>query len=169
MINLGKHFEKTEVTKEQLQAINEVLGIKDSKVWKPKEGEWYYTVTGLGGVKDTFWTNDFQDNDRYDLGNAFETQEQALFARDKQVFLTKMKRDFIENSDEIDWNNNGQNKYILFYINVNNKLDWSCITTLNYGCLYTTDLEWLKQYAKENKKDILKYYFEIKENENEKY
>lgn len=166
-INLGKHFNDTEVTKEQLQAINDLLGIENSKTWKPKDGEWYYTVTGLGGVKDTLWTNDFQDNDRYDLGNVFETQEQALFARDKQVFLTKMKRDFIENSDEVDWGNKDQKKYFLRFDNRGKVIQIDYFNSVKCSAFNTTNHEWLKQYIKDNEEDIKKYYFEIKENEYE--
>ena len=167
MINLGKHFEKTEVTKEQLQAINELLGIKESKVWKPEYDEIYYTIYGAGELNCDTWSNYGHEINRYELDNVFKTKEEAEFARDKQIFLTKMKRDFIENSDEIDWGDSNQEKYYLYYSHGSSDLGIYTCYDFQHSQLVVTNYKWLEQYARENEKDIIKYYLGVKENENE--
>ena len=165
MINLGKHFEKTEVTKEQLQAINEVLGIKESEVWKPEYDEEYCFISGNSNITYDEWLNLTFDELRFDLGNVFKTKEEAEFARDKQIFLTKMKRDFIENSDEIDWGDSDQEKNYLCYSHIRNEVLIFTYYKLQHSQFVTTNYKWLEQYLEDNKEDIIKYYFEVSSND----
>ena len=143
--------------------IKEVLGVKESKVWKPKHNERYYFFDYGGTSKDRFITG--YDVSRYELGNCYKTLEEVEFARDKQIFLTKFERYLRENEDEpVDWKNESQPKYsVEFNFRINSKI---CIAVNNYymkqGAIYTTNFEALNSYVKDNESDIKKYMFGVK-------
>ena len=141
--------------------IKEVLGVKESKIWKPKLHEVYYYIgeTGIGT------TNKGIDNTlKYDLGNFYKTFEEADFAIDKQIFLTKVERYLREYGDEeVDWGNNEQPKFYL-------KLDVDCksieidieyVSTVQ-GAFYTTNFEAFEYLKKHHEADIKKYMFGVK-------
>lgn len=54
--------------------------IKPEEPWKPKVGEIYYFIAGDGKVRMSKWYGDEVDNDTYNLGNCFETNEEAKAA-----------------------------------------------------------------------------------------
>ena len=73
-----------------------------------------------------------------------------------------MKRDFEDNSDEIDLDDGGQGKYYIYYRRQNDELKIGA----NYyhqvsGTLHTTNEKWLEQYISENETEIKKYLFGI--------
>ena len=143
--------------------IKEVLGVKESKVWKPKHNERYYFFDYGGTSRDRFISS--VDEMRNELGNCYKTFEEAEFARDKQIFLTKFERYLRENEDEpVDWKNESQAKYsVEFNFRINSKI---CIAVNNYymkqGAIYTTNFEALNSYVKDNESDIKKYMFGVK-------
>ena len=141
--------------------IKEVLGVKESKVWKPEFRESYYFVYEDGICSDRFVTS--ADEVRYGLGNCYQTYEEAKFARDKQIFLTKFERYLRENEDEpVDWGNEIQEKYYL-YINSNTEtVSPSSLCYMHFqGTIYTTSLEALQAFIKDNEADIKKYMFGV--------
>ena len=141
--------------------IKEVLGVKESKVWKPKHNERYYFFDYGGTSRDRFISS--VDEMRNELGNCFKTFEEAEFARDKQIFLTKFERYLRENEDEpVDWGNEIQEKYYL-YINSNTEtVSPSSLCYMHFqGTIYTTSLEALQAFIKDNEADIKKYMFGV--------
>jgi|SRR5690554_3035416 len=144
----------------------ELFDIKDSKVFIPKYGERYWFAREDGGVSDFFFDDDYTDNEILKHTEVYRTEKEAKFARDKRAFKVKMKRDFSENSDEIDWGNGNQVKYFLYFNHMYEdiRIDWRRVYRFE-GTLYTTNEEWLKQYIKDNEANIKKYVFEIKEDE----
>ena len=141
----------------------EVFNIKERKAFMPKIGERYWYACEDGCVENHFFYND--DTDRLIIKNSriFKTKEEAEFERDKRVFMVQMERYSAENSDEIDWGDDNQPKYCVFYSHSAEKIDW--IATFNcqrHGTLYTTNKKWLLQYIQDNEADIKKYMFGIK-------
>ena len=141
--------------------IKEVLGVKESKVWKPKHNERYYFFDYGGTSRDRFISS--VDEMRNELGNCFKTFEEAEFARDKQIFLTKFERYLRENEDEpVDYSNQQQNKYYITFIHSHKKICvdvWMRIQT--QGSILTTSEEVLEQFIKDNEQDIKKYMFGV--------
>ena len=144
--------------------IKEVLGVKESKVWKPKGDERFYVVAGYGRIlSGTSNSMEFWE-DYFDVGNCYKTLEEVEFARDKQIFLTKFERYLRENEDEpVNWKNESQAKYsVEFNFRINSKI---CIAVNNYymkqGTIYTTNFEALNSYVKDNESDIKKYMFGV--------
>lgn len=167
-INLGKHFENTEVTEEQLKEINGLLGIeKKDKYFIPTNNEEYWYKGELGGVGHGVW----QDWRKYDSKlfrnkRVFKTKKEAYFERDKQQFLLQMERDFLDNSDELDWKDNRQTKYHMVCNRDNdNVMIYFNSYLQSQGVFYTTNREWLVEYAKENEENIKKYVFGVIEND----
>lgn len=144
--------------------IKEVLGVKESKVWKPKPTELYWYINQSGLLNYSIFSDYQSDIRQFELGNVYKTKEEAEFARDKQIFLTKFERYLRENEDEpVDWNNESQKKYsVELNFRINSKIS---IVANNYymkqGAIYTTNFEALNSYVKENESDIKKYVFGV--------
>ena len=156
-MNLKEFTEKYGNKEVEEAKLKELLGIKDSKHWKPVLGETYWYVDSFGDIYQDNWENMVGDKHRYSLGNCYKTKEEAIFARERQIFMTKLERDFAENSDEIDWRDSKQRKYNL-YLSIGN-VGINLQSTVSYGTPVTTDKEWLENYIKENEEEIKKYYF----------
>ena len=73
----------TIVHKDQLEKNPNILTdwfeeIKESTRWKPEMGQTYYHVGGDGFIYDDTWVNDSAvDNGRLEIGNCFQTKEEA--------------------------------------------------------------------------------------------
>lgn len=141
----------------------------EPKVWKPKENEAYYYISIVGNILNTIWQNDGFDDGIYTIGNCFRTMEDAEFALEKQKIHTELKRFAQEhNETEIDWNDEGQRKYLLYY-------DYSCDCNhcndikINYyytmkcsNTVFFTSREIAEQAIEEIGADRLKkYYFKV--------
>ena len=140
--------------------IKEVLGVNESKVWKPKEGEkvWVvYSDGDLGIAK-------LNIQRRLVCGNLYKTREEAEFARDKQIFLTKFERYLRENEDEpVDWEDDSQDKFAIRLDHFDNSklyvVSWCTIE--QQGSIYTTNRLAIEQFIKDNEADIKKYMFGV--------
>lgn len=52
--------------------------VKEPTRWKPEMGQAYYYIRGDGSVYDDTWVNDCAvDNGRFEIGNIFQTREEA--------------------------------------------------------------------------------------------
>ncbi|WP_338961521.1 hypothetical protein KST74_08705 [Fusobacterium nucleatum] len=84
--------EEFENIKNMVEAINEKYGIP--KRWRAKRGEKHFSILFTGEVMSFSEYYDKFDNDRYDLGNYFETKEQAqkvIDSKEWQEFWEKVR------------------------------------------------------------------------------
>ena len=51
--------------------------IKESTRWEPETDKKYYFIRTSGYVYDSIWTNDSIDDGRFEIGNCFQTEEEA--------------------------------------------------------------------------------------------
>ena len=51
--------------------------IEESTRWKPDAGQKYYLSDSNGSVYDSVWSNDYIDRSRVEIGNCFQTKEEA--------------------------------------------------------------------------------------------
>lgn len=140
-----------------------------SGVFKPKENQNYYFITGDGLVECQDWCDDCYDDTNYELGNCFETEEQAEFALEKQKIYTELKRYALEHNEcAIDWSNRRQQKWALIY-----DYEHRCILIM-YGTtwmkelysVYFTSAEIARNAIAEiGEERIKKYLFEVEEND----
>ena len=163
MSDIRKALESENVSEDKIKEILKELGIKESKRWEPEIGEEYWTAN-RNCIKWYNWTGDHNDKIELLMGNVFRTEQEAEHHRDKINFLAQMKIDFEDNSDEIDWSNDEQNKYSAFLDHFKNKIEvtWRGQNQFQ-GTLYTTDKKWLAQYIKDHEQQIKKYCFGIEE------
>ena len=81
--------------REQLMRLVEKANKKESKVWKPREGEIYYSINSSGYVFETTACIEAfpgVHEDRFSIGNCFKTQEEAEFALEKQRVIVELER-----------------------------------------------------------------------------
>lgn len=87
---------------------------KPKSVWDLKNGDVYYFLTSYGYVMKTVWFNNDEDNDKLSIGNAFLTEEDAEFARERLKVIAELKKYAKEFSDE-QWKDNKTQKYYIVY------------------------------------------------------
>lgn len=83
---------------EIVNKINKKYGIP--KRWRAERGEKHFSILSTGGVGSFSEYYDKFDNDRYDLGNYFETKEQAqkvIDSKEWQEFWEKVRNGEIGN------------------------------------------------------------------------
>ena len=86
--------------------------------WKPELGDRYCFNGDDGSVCYSRWDNCILDNDRYQLGNVFKTEEEAEFVVEQLKVLAELKE---YEDDDTEWNNNN--------------CHWSIAYETNRGCI----------------------------------
>lgn len=134
------------------------------KTCKPKYGTIYFYLSILGEICSKTWRDMDDDYRMYALGNCFFTEEEAIFAREKEKIIAALQRYAIKhNVDDIDWNNYEQKKWY-FYCNHNQIYYDYSNDNKDYETVYF-DTEETVQNAVEviGEDKIKKYLFNIKE------
>ena len=72
---------------------------QDAKVKKPQQLEYYFYIDNDGDIIKSVWTNEYLDEDRWELGNIFFTEEEAKFLAKKIVGL----RIFDDREGKMNW------------------------------------------------------------------
>lgn len=144
------------------QALKHFLGINDKKYFYPNKHMFYFKIGEFGEVIEHANANSSITAKHFENNELLSTYEEAEEYARKQRFLLQMKRDFLDNTDEIDWDNNTQFKYHLIYVHHFEVVESSVCYSQQYSGFYTTNKSWLDQYISENEEEIKKYYFEVK-------
>lgn len=77
---------------ERTKKLEEIINQKESVVWKPKEFNTYLYINSVGEISYDTWTNYGADENRYNIGNCYKTDQEARDARDAQIILTRLQR-----------------------------------------------------------------------------
>lgn len=88
---------------------------KENKRWRSKNGDVYWLV-GSNGKPD--WSYEFNrdsDSFRYDTHNYFRTEEEAQKYANVLETERQLKKFADGHNDAIDWSNNNQGKWHLYY------------------------------------------------------
>lgn len=138
----------------------------NKKRWRSGQNCAYYFITNCGDLRsDTEYGSAF-DEKNYRFGNYFKTEEEAEFARKKQLICQQLKDYALEhNTEEIDWNNLNQFRWFINY-NSNSKRIIYCWTRylIDINQIYFTSEEIARAAVEEIGKDnIKKYLFGVKE------
>lgn len=146
------------ITPEQEKAME----VKKVGRWKPSKWETYY-VDDCSEVCDYKWDNDSIDKWLYEKWLVYRTEEEAQFARDRKIFITKVNDRIDELNDwwVADWNDSKEWKYYIF---VNKNLQ-----NLQINCTSEISIPNIFHYMKsshiaitiidEFKDDLMKYIF----------
>lgn len=157
---------KIEELEKQAKSILEELEKlkKEEKVWKPKDDEKIFIVSGNGNVDSFHFCEKYNWYKEYlEMGNYFKMQEEAAKVAEKAKIYTQLKRLAEEiNTEPIDWENDGQNKFRIIY----NSFSKKNMTTSTYylqeiGQIYSTNKDFL-EIAKERigEENLLKLFKE---------
>lgn len=114
---------------------------KPKKRWRADYGEYYYTIFSDGYIDRPCENNHSTDDLRYKLGNYFKTPEEVKFELEKRLVYQELKDYAMEhNNGEIDWDDENQYKYYIFYTNRSGILliDWCKIRNNMCGIYFTS-------------------------------
>lgn len=107
---------------------------------------WFVDNIGINCYADK---NDRVDNFCYSIGNYFETEEQAKNYKEKLLIEQELKDIAMElnKGEKIDWENDNQYKYYLYYNFSNNEISYRAYMVIKLqGIIYCLD---------ENFKDVV--------------
>lgn len=65
--------------------------VKESTRWKPEVGYKYYLSDSNGSIYDSVWSNDYIDRNRSEIGNCFESREEAEKAVERLKAWERLK------------------------------------------------------------------------------
>ena len=88
--------------------------IIENKVFVPKENEKFWYISIFGNVCSLVCDKREVEN-ILKIQQVYRTRAEAEFARDKAIFLEFMRKEFLRNSDEIDWEDDNQTKCDIYY------------------------------------------------------
>ena len=102
----------TIVHKDQLEKNPNILTdwfeeIKESTRWKPELGYKYYLSDSNGSIYDSVWSNDYIDRSRSEIGNCFESREEAEKAVEKLKAWKRLEDSGLKFKD---WNKSNYDK-----------------------------------------------------------
>ena len=118
--------QKIEQLQKQLDELKNVKVDETKKRWIPVENERYYYINGDLKIGDVIFYDDKYDNNLIELGDCFNTKEEAQFVADKIKYNLMFKNYVEEHSEPLDWKNHQQEKWCVYYDYYNNCIgcDW---------------------------------------------
>ena len=130
------------------------------KRWRAEKDDDYYFIRAEGIVCFDRENEAIMDNSRYELGNYFETREEAEFEVERLKVIAELK-EWATPPTDFDWDNNNR-KYILEVRSTTEK----CFLAIDYDYVYQlSDLYFRTKEQAENaikaigEDKIIKYYF----------
>lgn len=102
---------------------------------------------------------------RYNLGNYFQTKEEAEFAGKKQLIYQKLSDYALEhNTETIDWDNPNQSKWIITYDSSDKEIRYCWTSMIFINQVYFTSKKIARDAVEEiGKENIKKYLFGVNE------
>lgn len=165
-----KRIEELEDKQAELQKqLDELKRVKIEeplkKRWKPEPYHTYYYIGSDGDIYYCCWHNDIVDDWRYLTGNVFRNQKEAE-GHKKKIEIQAQLRNFVEErSDELDWNDVGEEKWQIYYSVTKKELRTNYVMyakTLN--TIYASSEQILRDAIAEIGEDnIKKYVLEVED------
>ena len=141
--------------------------IKKPTRWKPEMSQTYYYVGGDGRVYDDTWVNDSAvDNGRFEIGNCFQTEEEAERVKEYLKALAVVRGDATSK-----FNEDESNYYVYYSFEINSLrlgCSWNCIKNGTFGLPYFATREDAKRSIKLHKNEWLTIFGVKEVNENNK-
>lgn len=136
---------------------------KSGKRWRGVKDRFYWYIEGDCKVYGEYEKDDDYDNARYEMGNYFRAKEEAEKILEKIKIYMQLK-DFalqLNKGREIDWEDDEQEKYYIYYDRETMKLDYnSSWSYQNIGQICCLDKQFLNKAKCEIGEDNLKKLFE---------
>jgi len=146
---------------------NESKEEKKGKRWRAKVNDTYFYVDDSGDVYSCHESNFDEDNYSYKTRNYFKTEEEA--EEYKEVMNTYYDlmdlAEELNNGEKIDWNDNQQCKYTIYYSFKCDTLDEGiAYVCKEFGQIYCLDEDFLKKAIEKIGKDKLIKLFTYERN-----
>lgn len=126
---------------------------------KPQIGEMYWIIDEDGTVHNTSWGNFEIENDRWDCGNAYKTEKEAIDELEKRKVETELKRYAKMHNDLEKERWDGENvHYELCYNVVSKRIECYSVLIPRRNQVYFTSEEIAKNALKEIGEDHIKRY-----------
>ena len=158
----------TIVHKDQLEKFPNILTdwfeeIKEPTRWKPEKFQKYYRVGSDGEVYDDAWTDgSIIDNGRFEIGDCFQTKEEAERVVEYLKALAAVRGDATSKftEDESNW-------YVYYSFEVNSLrlgCSWNCIKNGTFGLPYFATEEDAQRSIEQHKNEWLTIFGAKEEN-----
>ena len=141
-----------------------------NKWWEPELDEKYYIICGDGSIDYNNYDFDNADKRIMNIGNCFQTEEQAEFMAEKLRVIHELEKFAFENNEEeIDWNNKDQRKYYLILTCTGGKNRYMDVTytfelrSVPFNVYFTSEKLAKKAIETIGEDRIKKYYFGVNE------
>lgn len=138
------------------------LNEKPTQVWKPREGDKYYTIDSVGCVASCIYGNDCVDELFIRIGNCFESKEEAEHMVEKLKIINKLRElsngDFYRNCTEV--------KYVIWYDSTCKKIKINTheyIRELPFSIYFATKKDAEKAVLTIGEDNLKKYYFDVED------
>ena len=158
-MKLSEYIEKFGDKQVNVDKLSEFI-IED-KVFVPKVGDTYWYISSFGKVRSHVYSDLLDHDQLIKSRQVYRTEAEVNFAIDKEIFLEFMRKEFLRNSDVIDWGDNNQEKFSLEFDYRDNEMMVDWCRSIKSGGFYTTSENWLQPFIDNHYDDIKKYYFEV--------
>lgn len=136
--------EKIKELQKQLDELNAKVD-ETKKRWIPVENEQYCYIDEDLEIESEFFDDDEYDNNLIKLGNCFKTKEEAQFVADKIKYTLMFKNYVEEHSEPLDWKDDKQEKWYIYYHYYNNCIKCGLSGSLKtQGVIYASSEQILK-------------------------
>ena len=161
---MDKLEKKIEELSKELEDLKCKLGKEKSKKckrWRADIGEEYYYIFSNGDIDYTSERDGKASANHYDLGNYFQTKEEAEKVVEKIKIYVQLK-DLalrLNKGKKIDWENDNQVKYSIYYDNCYKKIYTTCNYSKELGQIYCLDSRFLNIAKQEIGEEKLRKLF----------
>lgn len=150
----------TNEEREQLLKLIEKSNNPAKKRWKAQDNGIYYYLGADGQIYSTKEAGDSFGKRTYIIGNYFKTKEEAEFEINKRLVYQELRDYALEHNEyELDWTNNEQAKWNIYYAG-----DMKCLRynfwyiNCNLGQIYFTSQKIAQEAVKAVGEDRIKKY-----------
>src|SRR5574344_1135110 len=138
---------------------------KVSKIFKPESGKVYYYINTRYSEMDSYVIADVINDFNSQIGNCFRTEREAERVLKKLQIRQQLRELAVEvnNGEEIDWKNESQNKYYIFYSHSQRVLDTTYVRRDEIACgtIYCLRRNFLDEARESIGEDNVKLLFDI--------
>lgn len=161
--SLGERIEELSKELEDLKCELIKMKLNNCKRWKAECGKTYYHIYSDGEITSNPDISGEVSTNHYNLGNYFQTREEAEKVVEKIKIYTQLK-DLalrLNKGEEIDWTNDDQTKYYIYYDHETMQLDYKSSWSFQWiGQIYCLDENFLEEAKREIEEENLMKLFE---------
>jgi hypothetical protein len=144
-------LKQQELIRQQNEVAEMIKNLKNNKKWQPETKDLYFYVSSEGDIFRDEWYTTLDDEFRMSTDNCFKTLEEA----EQHLENIKTKAELRALADElnygkmVDWENENQSKYYIYYDHDTHILDYAMNTIYQrQGHVYCLNSDFLQEAIK---------------------